>query len=236
MSARRTGGPETKGPVESHRWPERLSARVVSPEPVLVHGYALDSDLAVHYGFMDLCFLAFTGTLPPSAGARALFESALLIAAPISVAEAPAHAGLLARLCGASESASVAAGSVVLSEQAQYHLELMGPLLDALAAGASLLVPEPLQALSQREVESLAHWRPRLPAALRPLFDQRASRLTLAVAVLSLAGVPRQGALSAALCWARVPLMSAEILAQPPLDFGGYPMDKPEFVYEETER
>ena len=107
------------GPLETETFPERLSARVVEPGPSpRVHGYDVEADLARYYRASDLTLLSLTGELP-SPGASAAFEVACMFLAPISVAEAPVHAAVLARLCAAPSSSIAAVAAIALSQQAR---------------------------------------------------------------------------------------------------------------------
>ena len=88
------------GPIEDLSWKKKLQARVVSlDEDPNIHGYSVSEDLAPHYSFCELFLLTLTGELPEKETGK-IFETALQFAAPITVAEAPTHAAILARLCG----------------------------------------------------------------------------------------------------------------------------------------
>ena len=95
------------GPIEAQQWPERLTARVVTPgDDPRVHGYSIESDLARHYRTTDAFLLALTGELPSDDDGTA-FAGAMHFLSATSIAEAPAHAAALARICAATTSAVV---------------------------------------------------------------------------------------------------------------------------------
>ncbi len=80
------------GPFDREAWPARLAAPVVSPGPEpRLHGYAVAGDLARFYGAIDVTWLVLRGELP-TAAERAAFDVAMVLLAPVSVGEAPAHA------------------------------------------------------------------------------------------------------------------------------------------------
>lgn len=106
------------GPVEAFAFPTELSAHAVAPsERPRLHGYDVQGDLARHYGFGEVVLTALTGEAPPRAIGRA-FEAALTFALPAPPSEAPGHASILARLCGASDAAVVSVGAIAAAERA----------------------------------------------------------------------------------------------------------------------
>ncbi len=139
MRSRAPWDREQRTPFDEHAWPAKLTARVVSPEPdPRIHGYAVRSDLARHYRFSDVVFLSLTGELPTEEQSST-FEQALILLAPISVAEAPSHAASLARVCDASHSAVLGTGAIALAEQARFMVrngrddETLSPIFAMLA-------------------------------------------------------------------------------------------------------
>ena len=93
-----------RGPLDDVEWPKKLPAHVVTAGPApRVHGYDVENDLARHYSFSDAIYLSLVGELPNDATSRA-FEIALHFLAPVSAAEAPSHAAILARFCDGSTS------------------------------------------------------------------------------------------------------------------------------------
>jgi hypothetical protein len=109
---------------------------VVTPgsEP-RVHGYDVERDLARHYRFSDVTLLALVGRLPSDEQFEA-FDAAMSFLAPLPITEAPTHAAVLARICGAQSSGVIGAAAVALAERR----EAVGRLRAALVA-RKVLVP-----------------------------------------------------------------------------------------------
>jgi hypothetical protein len=214
------------GPVEAFAFPSTLSARVVDPSDApRIHGYDVQTDLAGRYSLAELALLAATGELPDRESGRAL-EVALAFLSPSSVAEAPAHTAVLARLCGATTAATLAAAALTLAEQAR---ELVSTHLDWLAA--------PQAAASPGELPGVVRLRDALPprfAALAGL-TEAPSVEAAALLVLRACGATTPEALESLVVWARLPCAAAEALAVRPASFREYPMDVPRFEYENTD-
>jgi hypothetical protein len=103
-------------------WPEQLTARVVDPgPPVRIHGYAVADDLARHRSVSDVTYLALTGELPSEEQSR-VFARTMVVLSAITVAEAPAHAAVLARICDGTTSAIIGTAAIVLAEQARWSV------------------------------------------------------------------------------------------------------------------
>jgi hypothetical protein len=225
------------GPIDAHPWPAELTAHVVQPGPApRIHGLDVQADLARHYRFAEVALLALTGE-PPSAEAGRAFDIALIFLAPISIAEAPAHAATLARLCGAAPSGVIAVGATTLAEQARTlvveHRELLGWL--ACPEGP---LPAVYRARSEPERRAVERLRAALAvdAIVPSLLEQDPTLDAALIAVLHASGVVRPEALEAAVCLARLGAMVAEAFAATPLDFEGYPMRTPPFAYVEDGR
>jgi hypothetical protein len=220
------------GPVENHPWPEALEARVATAGPApRIHGYDVEEDLAAHYRPTDLVLLALTGELP-GAQASAAFEIASIFLAPISVAEAPAHAAVLARLSGSNASAVIGVAAIALAEQARFLVDAHLELLDD--AGDDL----PSKFLTTDPVESSAVLRLRRALAptgmILPALEQGPTRDAALLLVLRACGLTRREQLEAAIVSARLPCAAAEAFAETATQFRKYPMDLPAFRYEET--
>ena len=114
----------------------------------------MEGDLARHYGAVELLLLTLTGELPAAGHARAA-EIALAFLAPVSVAHASTHGAVLARLCGATTSATVGVSAVGLAEQARFLLDRHEALLTWLAAPEAEL-PEQYRSESAAETASIA--------------------------------------------------------------------------------
>ena len=222
------------GPIEEGVWAAKLQAHVVTPgDTPRIHGYAVESDLVRHYSFAESILLALVGELPDETTGRA-FEAALHLLAPISIAEAPAHAAALAGLCGASPSGSNQVGAIALAEQARRLIAEQAGLLAALArkeGGA----PERYLATSPDDRRAAD----RLDALLQeigfrsPLPIRSLARIPGLIAVLYGCGLEAAWQLETALLVARLPCVAAEARAWGPGDFRSYPIDRPPFRYEE---
>jgi hypothetical protein len=223
------------GPLEAGQFPEKLTARVVTSGPVpRVHGYDVESDLAHHYGATDLLLLSLTGELP-APPVRAAFEVAWLFLAPVSVAHAGPHASVLARLCGATASSTVAVAAIGLAEQARALLAEHDELLNSLRSGAATL-PERYQSFVTDEREAVE----RLRLALRrtglsvPALQQSPTRDAALLSVLFACGLRQPEQLQAVVVLARMPSALAEGFAERATNFANYPINLPPYVYEES--
>jgi len=226
---------ELSGPLEAAQFPERLTARVVTPgrEP-RVHGYDVESDLARHYGVADLVLLSLTGELPAES-ARAAFEVAWLFLSPVSVADSAPHAAVLARLCGATTASTVGVAAIGLAEQARALLSEHEELLRCLQSEAPTL-PEGYQ--SQDPDARAANER--LERALAgtglcvPTLRRGPTRQAALLSVLFACGLQRPDQLQAVIVLARLSSALAEGFAESTANFAEYPINLPAFVYEES--
>lgn len=223
-----------QGPLEEASFPEKLSARVVTPgaNPRL-HGYDVESDLAAHYTASALTLLALTGELP-SEEALAIFEVASAFLAPVSVAHASTHAAVLARLCGATTSTTIGTAAIGLAEQARSVLDQHEDLLRWLRKPTDEL-PEPFRATGPEDSDSVD--RLRLLLSKRglelPSLALRPTRTAALLMALYAAGLRRRARIEAAIVLSRMPSVIAEALAERPTNFGNYPLNLPRFSYEE---
>ncbi len=218
------------GPIESREWPRALSARAVSDagERRLL-GYDVERDLAQHYAFSDTLLLALTGELPDEARSRA-FAAVLTFASAMSVAEAPIHAPVVARLCGVRTGGVMAVGAIALGEHADALLVRIGAALDSEALAE---LPLELCAEDASERESVARLRAAIGADLVvPALAMRPSRDVAIVAVLRACGLISTFQLGTALYVARLPSVIAEAVSTKAGDFKSYPMDTPHFEYD----
>lgn len=219
------------GPVERIPAPDKLSARVVeSGDAPRIHGYAVGDDLAPNYSFAEIVLLSLGGALP-EAGAGRAFEIALAFAAPVSIAEAPANAAGLARLCGAASKSVVSVGAVVLAEQAASRVEALRELV-AWLEGENPTFPPCAVAPPSPVVTALRRALPPSFAALE-IFDRSPSLDAAIVAVLCACGLRRVDRMIAALTIAGLGCTCAEAFAVKALNLRGYPMDLPPFEYVE---
>ena len=223
------------GPVESTPWPSELTARVVSPGPdPRLHGYSVERDVAAHGGFAESILLSLCGELPSASGCRAL-ELALTFLGPLSVAEAPTHAAVLGRICGARPSALVGIAAVTLAERARYTLERYAPVLAWLAEPARTF-PAEFATSSSSERESVA----RLAALFRgfgpelAVFAADPDRTAALLGVLYFAGLRTSAQLEPVFVLASLAPVIAEALSHEPGSFHAYPMQLPRIEYTET--
>jgi hypothetical protein len=217
------------GPIEAVAWPERLRAYVVTPgASPRVHGYSVEEDLALHYRFSDLVYLSVTGSLP-TATASAAFEALLLFLAPISIAEAPAHAAALVRMCGGTSSAVVGAAAIGVAEQSRHTLEEHASLFawrEGRAARPAHLVTT--DAAERESVARLDEVLRRCGVALpREALDLTRSAAILVALIELGARTPEQ--VMQVMSVARLALAAAEAFAVKPGDFTAYPMRLPDF-------
>jgi hypothetical protein len=223
-----------RGPVEAATWPEQLDARVTTPgtSPHL-HGYDVEGDLAQHYRATELTLFTLTGELPTPGIARAA-EIALAFLAPFSVAHAATHGAVVARLCGATTSATVGVSAVGLAEQARFLLDRHEGLLAWLETRDGDLPPD-YRSPSALETASVQ----RLRTLLQPTgvdvswFVWMPTRDAALLGVLHACGLRRRELLEALLVVARLPAVVAEAFAERPANFENYPTDLPAYRYED---
>jgi hypothetical protein len=230
------------GPVESYPWPTTLEACIITPgEEPRVHGYCVESDLAIHYSFTEAVLLTVTGELPTEKQAAA-FDVALTFLAPLSVAHAPTHAGVLARICGARFSSISAIAAVTLAERGRTILDVNAALLEWLErASTSSGEPPPASALAASESErsSVSRLRKALGQrgveirALDPSNDL--GRMPALLAALHFAGLEHREQVEAVLVLASFASTIAEARLRAVASFREYPMNVPRFVYEEID-
>jgi len=227
---------QTIGPIEDRAWPEAVAARVVEPGArPRVQGYDVYGDAAKHYGFTTLALLGLTGEL--DAEAAEMFDVALRFASPASIAEAPTHAAMLARLCGARAAGVIGVAATGLAEQSRRVLEEHEPVIVRLATGYLNGMAARYAARTDEERAAVSDLR----AALGPRcarvpalgYDLRFDTALLAVFVAC--GLRSAEQLELALTLARLPLACAEAFAGPVGAFASYPMNLPPFSYRATE-
>jgi hypothetical protein len=225
------------GPLEEFSWPEELEARVVTPgDNPRLHGYVVEEDLANHYTFVETVLLSLTGELPSRDQGRA-FELALVFLSPLSVAEAPTHAALLARICGARSSAVVGITALALVERARHLLDEYA-LVVAWLVDPARSFPAHFRAKTAAERASVA----RLSAALKAsavelnVFGWDPDRISAVLALLCYAGLTRREQMEAVLLLASLAPSLGEAFTREVAWFHEYPTQLPLFEYEEAER
>lgn len=222
------------GPIDEAPSPETLDAHVVRPgRRPMIHGYDVEEDLVVHYGLTDTFILTTTGELPKPWQAQAV-EVALAFFAPTTIAEAPAHAAVLAQICGARSSAILSVGAVTLAEQTHDLIHRHRDLLDWLDAGEGA-PPESCIVQSNEERESVERLRATLSSRHIEMttLQHDLSRESALLAVLYEAGIRKPELLEILIMTAQFPCVIAEALAWNPRSFREYPMNLPRFEYVE---
>jgi hypothetical protein len=228
--------PPAAGPFETVTWSSELEGRVVEPgSPPRVHGYDAERDLARYYDLAETTLLALRGELPTREEASA-FSVALAFAAPISVASAPSHVAVLARICSGTTSQIVGTVVIALAEQARVLLESQAAFIAWLAAPTGEL-PSCASARTEEDRASVERLRTALAergAVAVPATTLGVSRDAAILATLYSAGLVRTDQIETALTWCRLPLVSAEAFSAGPNGYRTYPLNLPPIVYEET--
>lgn len=222
------------GPLEVRSFPDVLTARVVTPgyRPLL-HGYDVESDLALGYGPTELMVLALTGELPDATHVAAL-NVLLVFLAPLSVAHAPTHAAVLARLSGADPSATLSVASIALAEQAKRIVEEHRALLQWLKQPSDEL-PAEFRTEESEERAAVERLRVALQQTTlnHPILDQRPTLMAALLAALFACGMSERHHLEALLVWSRLPSVVSEAFAEIATNFKQYPINLPRFRYED---
>jgi hypothetical protein len=223
--------------MEATDWPSELTAHVVTPghDPRL-HGYSVERDLARHGGFSETLLLALRAELPTPGQCRAA-ELAMTFLAPLSVAEAPTHAAVLARLCGARPSAILGIAAVALAERARHTVERYRPVLGWLES-ASDPYPMEFTATSAEERESVERLA-ELTKSIEPelaVFRHNPDRTAAVLALLHYAGLRGGEQLEPIFVLSSLAPALSEAFARKPGSFHDYPTQLPPFEYTETPR
>ncbi len=224
------------GPLDVVPWPTKLKARVVSNGAERrIHGYSVENDLAKNYSFTETILLGLTGELPTAEQARA-FDVALTFLAPITVAEAPTHAALVARVCVATTSTLSGTTAIGLGEQSRFDLTRYAALISWLNA--------PTSEFPDDFVASSLEQRVRVSAIKNALFtrggviptqlDRDLDETAAIIAVLFACGLTTLAQVELVRTLARFPFAMAEAFATPPAGHKDYPLLLPTIRYEET--
>ena len=239
-ATRRRGAMRPDGPVESYAWPEKLEARVVAPgEAPRLHGYDVEGDLCANYSFSETLLLSLTGELPDEMQAAA-FDVALQFLSPLSIAHAPTHAAVLARISGAPLGSVAAIAVVTLAERAREIVQEHAPFIAWLERWSvdptAKLTPEfgPTsdadRASADRLQRALADRG--VPSSARPA-GHELGRTPALLAALHFSGLKVAEQLEAAFVMGGLASTLAEARAWKFSEFRDYPMNLPRFVYEE---
>jgi hypothetical protein len=222
---------EHEGPVDSTPWPLDLTSRVVddAPEGPRIHGYDVRDDLARHFSFAEVVLTTLAGQAPSREVGRA-FEIALTFLSPMSIGEAPAHAGSLARLCGARASGVLAVACLALTEQSRALVDAQANLLAWLDKPSGAL-PSSARAVSDGDRAAVAKLRQAIAPMNAPGLDADPSLDAALLAVLHACGLTTRDGIEAALLVARIGCAAAEGFAVKPASFRDYPMNNPPHRY-----
>ena len=202
------------------------------PDPHL-HGFSVEGDLALYYRFAELVQLALTGSPPDEARGKA-FDIALQFLAPLAVVEAPTHAAVLARICGARTSSVLAVACIALAERARHVVTRHQKLLEWLETPVGEL-PAQYRGSEPEDRASLERLRNALAGAgvEVPGLALGPDRWTAIFMTLHFAGLVQADQLETALVVASLAPTLAEAQAHRAGAFNQYPMNVPAFVYEE---
>jgi hypothetical protein len=203
-----------------------------------LHGYDVEADLSKHYSFAETLLLGLTGELPNEEQATA-FEVALQFLGPLSVAHAPTHAAVLARICGARFGSIAAVAALTLAERAHSIVSEHESFIAWLDSGQAVAsedeqarwrpTSEADRASAERLREALAERG--VSSVMSPPFDEL-GRIPALLATLHFAGLRLAEQLEAAFVLASFALSVAEARAWKFGEFREYPINLPRFVYE----
>jgi hypothetical protein len=224
------------GPLDVVPWPTQLKARVVSNGAERrIHGYSVENDLAKNYSFTETILLGLTGELPTAEQARA-FDVALTFMAPITVAEAPTHAALIARVCVATTSTLSGTAAIGLAEQSRFDLTRYGAFISWLNAPTTEF-PADFAAPSLGERVRVSALKNALVArngVMPAHLDHDLDETAAIIAVLFACGLITLAQVEVVRTLARFPFAMAEAFASPPAGHKDYPLMLPTIRYEET--
>ncbi len=225
---------EVRSPIDDMKTPDVLEARACAVEngEHFLHGYSLETDLALHYGFDETLLLALLGRAPAEEEARCFRIVAHFVAAT-HVTSAPVHAAMLAKRYGARTAGVTSVAAIGLAEQIRSELSRMAPLLKWLRDGGS---QDSLPACGARSSDQDDARVERLRVALRGA-DACPAALSLEVdssaatlVCLWYAGLRHEWQIEAAFTACRLPLALSEALRHERGDLNSYPINLPRFV------
>lgn len=225
--------PFSTSPIDVMPVAEELTAHVISPGPrPRLHGYAVEDDLALHATFAEVMLTALTGELPSREVGRA-FEIAMVFTSPIAVADAPAHAAVLAQISGARPSGVLATGAIALAEEATFLVAREIAVFEWLESphGAP---PDSILSEAPDDVRGADAIRAALTHAGLSVaaLDHALAPWPARIALFIHCGLTRPALVATAIAQARWPVVAAEAFANHAGDFQSYPIRLPEFAYE----
>lgn len=222
-----------EGIFDNFDTPEKLDALVVSisADPA-IHGYSVFSDLAVHYTFTEMIYLALTGEIPDQKIGKA-FEYVLKFLFPMTAAEAPSNAGILAKVCSGESSAVLSVTAVTLVDMASFWMEKHEKLLSWLEAPHN---PFPKEYCNQdRESQSIVRQFSKLiyqTGISSPIFEHNPTLIAALIAILYACDIKKSDQIKAAIVFAKYPCAITEGFATASFSFKKYPIRLPDYKYE----
>ncbi|MFJ2635123.1 hypothetical protein ACIO6U_24680 [Streptomyces sp. NPDC087422] len=218
------------GPLERTSWDSRLTCNVVDPSvPLRMHGYGVFGDLARHYRFSELAFLAWRGELPAESEAVAM-ETAWTLLMPVPLTDAGAHAALLARITACPPAQVLSVAAITLAESAQGVLDEHTAWLEWLRG------PEdtPPAAYAASTPDDQAAWEA-VPADAKTLLPGPRSFVPTvtagALALLFCCGLRDPQELITSIVMAQLPAVTAEVLRHSATEMLRYPINLPPVRY-----
>ena len=222
------------GPFETSPWPNKLTANVVdNGDTVKIQGYSLCDDLAQHYSFVEMAYLTLVGELATAQQTQAL-ELALRLWSAISIAEAPAHAASLARICGTSNSATIGIAATVLAEQGRDVLQRNQGWLDFLRHKQQhIKTARPAPSSKAQKWQALALQIIDENNNIINKLNKAHSCEEILLSLFFAAGMTRSTEIETFLLMARLPAVCAEAWTRKGASFSDYPSDLPGFRYQQ---
>lgn len=224
-------------PSPFDRFPgECIEAGAVDGSGARLFGYAIGTDLAVHYSFVEVLLLALTGELPEAPETGRACAIALLNLSSVTIADASVHAARVNRHVASlskNHAGVVATAAVGLAEQGRFELDELAPLLEWLETDRSAPVPASARAADDIERQRVTRFLASLPAGHR-LEDLVTTELGLRAAALTVlvrCGLKRREQLLAALVAVRLPIAVAEAYSVQDPRLWKYPLNLPEWIY-----
>jgi hypothetical protein len=224
-----TWKPPAPGALDDTAWPEQLVGKAVLPgaNDDRFHGYEVLGDLARHYSYSDVVYLAIVGELPDDRASR-LFHCAMCSFATLPVTEAPGHVAVLARICGSTLASAIGVGALTLADQSREMVSQHAALLVWLASPTAQLPPEHTTTADASWVRALCE-----AAGDTKLVRPEMTRDAARIALLFEAGLRTREQLEAAVISSRISGLLAETLKAGPADLKLYPVKLPPFQYVE---
>ena len=223
------------GPLDDMPAPETLQARVVttSDNPA-IHGYNMYHDLVKHYSFTEMIYLSLKGELPNKESGHA-FEIALKFLFPISISEAPSHAGVVGKICTGQPSAVMGMTAITLIDMARQCIEDHQKLLVWLYSPTDEL-PKSFRAKEENTRKIVLELKNHLAQTQFScdIFKHDPNLISALIAVLYACGLQVPEQIQAAIVFAKYPCAIAEGFAVPAFSLFEYPLRLPNYQYKDS--